>query len=74
MKTIHILRHGMPLCMFTSLLPSDWPWGHVWISITDAALAGPNVCAECADEHEWIKALKEVRDAERAGLFGQKMN
>jgi hypothetical protein len=66
---VHILRHGHPLCMFTNLLPGDWPRGHVWISIADAASAGPDVCEECADEHEWIKAAKEIGDAERAGIL-----
>lgn len=30
--TAHALRHGLPVCGFTHMLPIDWPTGHVWVS------------------------------------------
>ena len=36
--TTHVLFEGQPLCGFMAgKLPKDWPPGHSWVSITDAA-------------------------------------
>lgn len=31
LATIHILRHGFPACLFTTLSVEDWPVGHRWM-------------------------------------------
>lgn len=67
MKTVHVLRHGWPLCMFTERLPCDWPWGHVWVSVLDVASAGAGLCEECAREHERIMAVMNSTRSMRVG-------
>ena len=52
---IHILYHGLPLCLFQTVVPRDWPAWHIWCSREDAAL---NATA-CADpEHELHSLLR----------------
>lgn len=64
---VHVLDRGWPLCMFTSALPCDWPHGHVWVSAADAAHAGKDICAECAAEHEVLKASKTALRTDGGG-------
>ena len=35
MKTVHALKHGLPMCGFSRELPADWPDGHAWISFQE---------------------------------------
>lgn len=32
-STIHILRHGLPACLFTTEAPEYWPDGHRWLGV-----------------------------------------
>lgn len=31
----HALRHGLPVCGFTRVMPRDWPDGHAWVSFQE---------------------------------------
>ena len=42
--TVHILEEGLPLCGFTSHIPSDWPPGHIWVGLGEKDKA---TCPEC---------------------------
>lgn len=42
--TVHILRHGMPLCGFSRDVPRDWPPGHLWVGLDDQTMA---TCLGC---------------------------
>lgn len=43
--TVHILHWGSPLCKFSYSTPSNWPEGHVWVSVVDAKKDA--TCPEC---------------------------
>src|SRR5262245_30136094 len=44
LQTIHILRHGYPLCAFSDEVPRDWQEGHKWVGLEDRVMAN---CARC---------------------------
>lgn len=56
--TIHILRNGLPLCGFSSLVPNDWPPGHSWVALPELA-----DCVDCgaiesgADGKAFVRAF-----------------
>jgi hypothetical protein len=43
-RVIHILHGGLPLCLFSREWPRDWPHGHIWVSLAEAAQA---TCVGC---------------------------
>ena len=54
--TIHALRHGFPLCGFTTAPPNEWPTGHFWVSWLEweAAIASrqwkaKELCVKCVE-------------------------
>jgi hypothetical protein len=49
---VHILRHGLPLCQFTTSLPKDWPVGDQWVSFQDTENISKATCTGCIDVHE----------------------
>lgn len=49
--TIHILRHGLPLCEFSHIVPVLWPEGHVWVNIHDKEEANCPVCIKKLEEN-----------------------
>ncbi len=49
--TIHILRFGFPLCLYSRRVPRDWPEGHTWVQLEDFSTAN---CEEC---RRWAIAL-----------------
>ena len=51
---VHVLHHGLPLCRFTPLAPSEWPKGHKWVGLDERTDA---TCPRCA-----AVALKAVMD------------
>lgn len=44
---VHILRHGEPMCRFTTDLPKDWPKGVSWVSFEDLELLANVDCPDC---------------------------
>lgn len=46
-STVHILRHGLPLCGFTTRVPGDWPAGNTWVPVDDELVSCPG-CMEAA--------------------------
>lgn len=53
---IHILRHGLPLCAFTSDVPRDWPPDHTWVGVEDAK---DSDCTDCRFAHMRTQVLKD---------------
>lgn len=53
--TVHILKHGRPVCGFHPGLPKDWPPGHKWVGEEDLKEA---TCRDC------LLALTDERIAE----------
>lgn len=48
---VHILRHGFPLCGFTSHVPKDWPKGHAWVRLNEPG----STCAACIERGKEIE-------------------
>ena len=46
---VHILRHGFPLCQFTTHPPKDWPENHVWVGL-DSGDTDKSNCKKCRNE------------------------
>lgn len=47
--TVHVLRHGLPLCGFSREMPALWPQGHRWVRREDVAtLQAELKCQACA--------------------------
>jgi len=66
--TIHILRHGLPLCRFNVGLPANWPEGHYWVD--KPADANCKDCirqavATAAAEASYVDASYDERLCER---------
>jgi len=59
--TIHILRHGRPLCQFSWDVPGNWPTGHQWVGENDYEMA---TCGECS------RVVNESYTPRRSGLDG----
>jgi len=56
---IHILYHGLPLCLFCDKpTPAEWPPGHQWVSMDDHNIAEHVDCRECKEQHEKILLLR----------------
>jgi len=34
--TVHILKYGLPVCLFSREVPGNWPEGHKWIGFDDS--------------------------------------
>jgi hypothetical protein len=61
-KTVHVLRHGLPLCGFATGFPADWPPGHSWVGMDDLAVANCAGCREAAGDREPVpRAAREGR-------------
>jgi hypothetical protein len=45
---VHVLRHGFPFCRFSFSLPGNWPIGHCWVGIEEAADATCPLCRRLA--------------------------
>lgn len=39
---VHVLKHGLPRCRFTTALPVEWPPHHKWAREGDPAANCPN--------------------------------
>ncbi len=55
---IHILYRGLPLCLFSDKVPSDWPHGHKWISYEDPKVEEDADCDECKDQRSKVEYLR----------------
>jgi len=47
MRSIHILKHGLPLCGFTREPPVAWPAGHAFIGFTHPEAKEQADCDDC---------------------------
>jgi hypothetical protein len=55
--TVHLLRHGLPLCGFSTKVPGEWPPNHVWVGAFAemVGLKEPQVpCEGCGRQH-WLE-------------------
>ena len=41
---VHVLRHGLALCLFEMRLPGEWPFGHTWVRETEKEQANCEAC------------------------------
>jgi hypothetical protein len=58
-NVIHVLYHGLPLCLFCDKeTPAEWPPGHKWVSVDDPNLDENVDCRECKEQNEKIKFLR----------------
>lgn len=61
---IHVLYHGLPLCLFCDKeTPAEWPPGHTWVSVDDPNLDSRVDCRECKEQNEKIKFLRTGKGA-----------
>jgi len=57
---VHILYHGLPLCLFCDKpTPSEWPPGHKWVSIDDPNLKDHVDCRECLEQRDKLALLRK---------------
>jgi hypothetical protein len=57
---VHILYHGLPLCLFCDKpTPAEWPPGHNWVSIDDSNFKEHVDCRECLEERENFALLRK---------------
>lgn len=59
--TVHILVGGLPLCGFSTKVPSEWSPNNVWAHTFDelVGLKDPQVpCDECGRQH-WLNKRKQ---------------
>lgn len=52
---IHVLFHGLPLCLFSRDVPAMWPKHHRWVGLHDWIHAN---CLKCKAEAAAAKARK----------------
>lgn len=58
-QTVHILKHGRPLCGFSNKVPALWPDGNAWISclpkmnLDESKLEeGQIFCGQCKQSYD----------------------
>jgi hypothetical protein len=57
---VHILYHGLPLCLFCDKpTPAEWPPGHRWVSVDDQNIAENVDCRECKAEYKVLLSRKK---------------
>jgi hypothetical protein len=51
-EVVHILHYGLPLCRFTTEVPSNWPPNAKWVALNDDKIVDQATCPRCKAQAE----------------------